>query len=110
MRSVSGVMKTSTVLIAAGDGHEFFRSVQDVPQPLRQKLIESTTGTNSGTIVIADSEGRRQLSQALFQANGEMPQPASAARHKRLTFLAWMGVAMVLTLAGLFAAFFPMRW
>ena len=109
LQTVSGVMKTSAVLISAGGEEGFYRSVQDVPQPLRQRLIDTTTGRNSHTIVIADRAGREQLSQALIQSVKGQPEE-DPARKKRLMFLAWMGVALVLTVAGLFAAYFPMRW
>lgn len=109
VQTVSGVMKTSAVLISAGDEEGFYRSVQDVPQPLRQKLIDTTTGRNSHTILIADRAGREQLSQALYQSNQDVPSE-NPARKRRLVFLAWMGVALVLTIAALFAAYFPMRW
>ena len=43
----------------------FYRSVQEVPEPLRTQLIETTTSPNSGTIVIADRAGKEQLTQVM---------------------------------------------
>ncbi len=43
LRNVSGVMKTSAVMISAGGERGFYRSVQDVPEPLRKQLLETTT-------------------------------------------------------------------
>jgi hypothetical protein len=42
-----------------------YRSVEDVPLQLRQKLVESTHGMNSATILIADKRGRAELVRAL---------------------------------------------
>lgn len=58
--------RSSTIFIAAGaDETRVYRSVEDVPLPLRRKLKDSTCGTNSATILIADKRGREQLVRAL---------------------------------------------
>src|SRR4030081_3133673 len=78
LRNVSGVMKTSTVMIAVGAGHGFYRSVQDVPEPLRTQLLEITASPNSGTIVIADRAGKEQLTQVMARrelSRETRPQP-----------------------------------
>jgi len=65
-RELSGVLQTSTILIAAGDeASGFYRSMDEVPEPLRQMLVQSTNGLNSGTIYIADQRGREQIDRAL---------------------------------------------
>jgi hypothetical protein len=53
--------KTSTILIAVGDRMQVYRSVEEVPPHLRQKLIQSTTSPNSATVLIADEAGRREI-------------------------------------------------
>jgi hypothetical protein len=53
------------VMISTGDEPTFYRSVQEVPEPLRSRLIESTHGSNSGTIVIADRAGKDQITQVI---------------------------------------------
>ena len=55
---LAGVLKTSTILISADDIDGVYRSVQDVPEPLRKKLLRTTNGINSRTILIADRRGR----------------------------------------------------
>jgi|GEM_PF-2166207 len=121
LHSVSGVIKTSAVMIAAGGERGFYHSVQDVPERLRKQLIETTTSPNSGTIVIADRAGRAQLTQALAsrEAVRERRSEAAAAeppgepipdRHPRLRWLAWAGLALVLALAAVFAALFYLHW
>jgi hypothetical protein len=61
----SGVMKSSTILISAGEMEAVYRSVKDVPPPLRRKLIKSTNGLNSATILIADRRGREEIARAI---------------------------------------------
>ncbi len=57
--------RTSTIFIATGDDTKVYHSVEDVPQPLRQKLLQCTRGINSATILIADKQGREELVRAL---------------------------------------------
>ena len=58
--------KSSTIFIAAaGSKTRVYRSVDDVPVALRRKLKDSTSGTNSATILIADKRGREELVRAL---------------------------------------------
>ena len=42
-----------------------FRSVEEVPVRLRSKLLKSTNGANSATILIADRGGRKQISKVM---------------------------------------------
>jgi len=61
----SGVMKSSTILISAGQTDAVYRSVKEVPAPLRRKLLKSTNGLNSATILIADRRGREEIARAI---------------------------------------------
>jgi hypothetical protein len=61
----SGVMKSSTILISAGETDAVYRSVKEVPAPLRRKLLKSTNGLNSATILIADRRGREEIARAI---------------------------------------------
>lgn len=58
-------VKTSTIFIAVGDRTRVYRSVDEVPPPLRQRLVESTNSLNSATILIADRRGRQEIMRAL---------------------------------------------
>lgn len=58
-------VKTSTIFISVGDKTRVFRSVEDVPPPLRKKLEQSTNGINSATILIADRRGREEIVKAI---------------------------------------------
>ena len=59
------LFQTSTVVISAGEAHMVYRSVDEVPVRLRSKLIKSTNGSNSATILIADRRGRKQISRVM---------------------------------------------
>ncbi|HXI43955.1 MAG TPA: hypothetical protein VNH83_28490 [Bryobacteraceae bacterium] len=64
------VMKTSTILISADDVDGVYRSVHDVPEPLRKKLLRTTNSVNSRTILIADRRGRQEIAKALKKLPG----------------------------------------
>ncbi len=68
----SGVVQTSIVLISAGGDDLVYRTVDEVPSALRSKLLRSTNGSNSATILIADRRGRKQVAKALRA----LPSPA----------------------------------
>src|SRR5580704_15009718 len=78
LRNVSGVMKTSAVMIAARGESSFYHSVHDVPEPLRTQLLETTGSRNSGTIVIADRAGKEQLTQALSRRESRRERSSGA--------------------------------
>src|ERR1051325_10233789 len=66
----SGLFQTSTVLISTGGADLVYRSVDEVPTRLRSKLLKSTNGANSATILIADQRGRKEISRAMRNLPG----------------------------------------
>ena len=70
----SGVLKTSTILISSGNVDAVYRSVKDVPIFLRKRLLKSTNGLNSATILIADRQGREEISKAIRNLPAGMQQ------------------------------------
>lgn len=64
-QTATAILKTSTILISANETDAVYRSVDDVPEPLRRMLLQSTNGLNSGTILIADRRGKEQISRAV---------------------------------------------
>jgi hypothetical protein len=66
----SGLFQTSTVLISAGGADLVYRSVEEIPSGLRTRLLKSTSGGNSGTIVIADRRGRQEIAKAVGKLAG----------------------------------------
>jgi hypothetical protein len=61
----SGVFQTSTVLIAAAGADKVYRSMDEVPGPLRSKLLKSTNSPNAATILIADRRGRQEIARVM---------------------------------------------
>jgi len=68
--------RCSTIFIATGDRMRVYHDVDDIPAELRRKLIASTRGANSATILIADRAGREQILKAMRRAR--------AGRYSRL--------------------------
>jgi hypothetical protein len=66
----NGLYQTSVVRIAAGAADLVYRSVDEVPAPLRQKLLASTNSSNSATILIADRRGRKEIAKAVRSLPG----------------------------------------
>jgi hypothetical protein len=64
-RGVSGVFQTSTVLISTERADRVYRSVEEVPIRLRNRLLKTTNGANSATILIADRKGRKEIDKAM---------------------------------------------
>jgi hypothetical protein len=79
--AASGLFQTSTVLISEGDSETIYRSVDEVPSRLRTRLIKSTNGANSATILIADQRGRKEIAKAMRNL------PGPAQRRLRSTIL-----------------------
>jgi hypothetical protein len=132
-RNISGVIRTSAVMISADGEERFYHSVQEVPERLRKRLMDSTAGDNSGTIVIADRAGKEQLAQALARRAEARPQPSRPFTDislpeppaplpetsdepqaqtwvARLPWIAWVGFFAVLATAAGISAFFGMHW
>lgn len=119
VRKVSGIVKTSTVMIAAGNEHNFYRSVQDVPEPLRQTLIDSTNSVNSGMIVIADRAGKEQWTEVVAHREAQqvqaalqnaVPVPEAVMPQARgfagLSWAAWAGLLLFLAAVAMIASVF----
>lgn len=123
VRKVSGIVKTSSVMIAAGDENSFYRSMQEVPESMRRRLIETTNSENSGLIVIADRAGKEQWTEVIAHresqvAHAVLPPPAiaeSASEPVRglagLSWAAWAGVLLFLAAGAMIASVFQVfRW
>jgi hypothetical protein len=127
IHNISGVVKTSAVMIAAAGERGFYRSVQEVPEPLRTKLLASTKSVNSGTIVIADRAGKEQIThivgrrEAAVRERSKTAIPLRIAGQKKWparmldrSFLGisgtfWVGIVLFLIASGSIAAVFAIR-
>jgi len=67
---VSGMFQTSSVLISTSGTERVYRSVEEVPAALRTRLLKSTNGANSATILIADRRGRKEIAKAMRNLPG----------------------------------------
>lgn len=76
---IAGMLKTSTILISADNTDGVYRSVEDVPEPLRKKLLRSTNSLNSRTMLIADRRGRQEIARALKKLPGASQRRLSTA-------------------------------
>ena len=104
------MVQTSTVLISMGDADLVYRSVEEVPARLRTRLIESTNGANSGTILIADRGGRKQIARAMRKLPGagrsHLRGPLQLTAQRRRAALA----VLVMLAMAVIAFLFQHRW
>jgi hypothetical protein len=98
--------KSSTIFIATSDETRVYRSVGEVPPHLRRRMEESTSGSNSATILIADKRGREELVRALqglpsevqsrlattLRANQKRQSPIMARGKRRLHIRLWLEI------------------
>jgi len=102
--------KTSTILVSTGGKLRSFRTLEEIPEQVRQRLIRSTSGPYSATLLIADEAGRQEVLRSLrgqpsavesrwmrsFSSPSESARPAQAEVGQR-----WRRVAEVALLAGI---------
>ena len=105
----SGVFQTSTVLISSQGADMVYRSVEEIPPPLRNKLLQSTNNPNSRTILIADRRGRKEIAHAMRQLSRGAAQraapgvPAWLTPARKKFILAFVGAVAVALVVVLFA-------
>jgi hypothetical protein len=74
-------LRTSTILIATKEKTDVYRNLKDVPPKLRKKLVQTTSGANSATILIADRKGRQELARAVRGLPGDsVAKPTSPVK------------------------------
>ncbi len=115
VRAKSGTFQTSTVLISAGGEELICRTVDELPPRLRTRLLESTNGGNSATILIADRRGRTEIARALRRppartrlrhALRSASGPAWVTERRRRVILA----LLIMACLALIATVFTYRW
>jgi hypothetical protein len=99
--AVKGIVKTSTILISAGEMQNVYRSVDEVPDSLKRQLLRSTSGLNSATIVIADRQGRKEIAKAIrnLPASDNPAEPRSTKLRPALLHV--IGVVLLFAAAAL---------
>jgi hypothetical protein len=63
--------KTSTVFVAIGEQTKVYRTMEEMPFAVRQRLSEKVKRWNSATIMIADQRGRDVLVRAMCDDGSE---------------------------------------
>jgi len=95
-------MRTSAVLVASGGSRHVYGSIREIPEPLRTQVIRSTSGRNSGTILIADRRGKEEIEKAA-RAHRARPVQEEPRQWRR----AWpVAVALLIVICGAAAVFF----
>ena len=120
--------KSSTIFIATGEGTSVYRSMKDIPAPVRRKLQESMQGMHSATILIADKRGRDELVRALQgqpsnvrcrllethraqQAKARTkPQPAPPATFRLTSLRNWLELLLPLAVGASLLLFIQSRF
>lgn len=85
-------VRTSMVLVAVGDRVRAYASIKDLPPDLRQRLLQSTSGTETVTLLIADRAGREAVLRTIRERTERAPA-GGAAR-------AWLRTWGAILLAG----------
>lgn len=94
------IVKTSTILISADNTEGVYHSVEEIPEPLRKRLLRSTNGVNSRTILIADRRGRQEIARALRKLPGAAQRRlASSLLDGRMNLPSGLTVAHLISLA-----------
>jgi hypothetical protein len=94
--AAKGIVKTSTILISSGEKQNVYRSVEEVPDSLKQQLVKSTSGLNSATIVIADRLGRKEIAKAIRNLPTSENAAEPAPKKIRPALLHIIGVVLLL--------------
>ncbi len=78
-RTALGLVRTSSVRIAAGESDLLYASVDELPPDLRRRLQRALVNPNSETIVIADEQGRQEIFQVINGLNPDAQKKVLAA-------------------------------
>jgi hypothetical protein len=96
-------------LISTGGADLVYRSVEEIPPGLRTRLLKSTSGGNSGTILIADRRGRQEIAKAVGKLPGSRNGSSAAEWLTRGRKRGIVAVVVLLALA-LVAWAFSHHW
>ncbi len=89
--------KQFVVYIATAEKTEIFRSIDDMPESLRQKLVSVARNSQIDTLVIANEKGR-ELLQSEGLPGQKREKPAGQVLSKSLR---WAIICMLAGLVGL---------
>ena len=95
------VHKFSVVFLSRGSTTQVFRSIEEVPEPVRKELAETARRSQIETLIIANEKGREMLQQEGMQQGGKAVQGMTLRPAMRWALLALLAgaVGLVVTFA-----------
>src|SRR5262245_41949868 len=101
------VQKFSIVYVGTSEKTEVFRSIEDMPEDLRQRLIRTGRTSEVNTLIIANEKGREFLETQGFSRVG---QQASETPRVLPQWAKWVAVSLLLLSgAGVLVFLFQIR-
>ena len=94
------VLRTSRIIVGTDAGKAVFRSLEECPPNVKQRLQETLPGRNACTIMITNREALEAIRDRTIQAPASTARPASRAQesNQRMVLPRWQ-VAAVFMLA-----------
>jgi hypothetical protein len=90
------VRKTSTILVALGGRARWYRTLDELPKPMRKQLQETISGPNAATVLIADENGRKEILKNIGSASPTLESKLIQSMLTRKSkFGHWLEVALV---------------
>lgn len=87
------VQKFSVVYVATAEKTEIFRSIEEMPEDIRLRLVRAARSSQVDTLVIANEKGREMLQSEGWPAAGDKSdEPPAQALPKSLRW----GIIMML--------------
>ena len=95
------VHKFSVVYLSRGTTTQVFRSIEEVPEPVRKELAETARKSQIETLIIANEKGREMLQQEGMQQGGKPGNGMSLRPAMRWALAALLAgaVGLVITFA-----------
>ncbi|MBS1828254.1 MAG: hypothetical protein JST93_23315 [Acidobacteria bacterium] len=93
------VHKFSVVYLSRGTTTQIFRSIEEVPEPVRKELAETARKSQIETLIIANEKGREMLQQEGMQQSSK---PGSMALRPAMR---WALLALLAGAVGLVVTF-----
>ena len=95
------VHKFSVVYLSRGTTTQVFRSIEEVPEPVRKELAETARKSQIETLIIANEKGREMLQQEVMQQSSKPGNGMSLRPAMRWALVALLAgaVGLVITFA-----------
>jgi hypothetical protein len=70
MSVIRGEIRFSSILVDEGEGLRVYRSFDEVPSPIRRRIVHAIEHGDSGTVLIADRRGPDRVEPASAAEEG----------------------------------------